>query len=215
MLNRNLDLAITDYITIGFEGLIGLVDGVGGIYVYVDEEEVTAWNENPSAKIYITEEMQNAFTLMEESGYQLLNGTQAATYCLGKIDANSIWGAERQQEVFIAIMDRLRQMDLETREVLLTEAYSDIYTSFTLQDLLGYCAFILDGGIVGADIFPKDGTRETAALGPEGTCVYTTSLEESVKQLHAFLFEEEEYQVTDTVKSIEGKLGEVISKYKK
>ena len=40
MLNANLDLDIQDFIAIGYEGLKGVVDGLGGVYLDVDEEEL-------------------------------------------------------------------------------------------------------------------------------------------------------------------------------
>ena len=39
MLNMNLDMDITDFVAVGYKGLRGVIDGLGGIYV-----DVTAWN---------------------------------------------------------------------------------------------------------------------------------------------------------------------------
>ena len=39
MLNRNLDLNILDFVTVGFEGLAHTIDALGGIELEIDEEE--------------------------------------------------------------------------------------------------------------------------------------------------------------------------------
>ena len=39
MLNMNLDLDITDFVTVGFEAVIKTVDAVGGVEINVTEEE--------------------------------------------------------------------------------------------------------------------------------------------------------------------------------
>ncbi len=42
MLNMNLDLDITDFVTVGFEAVIKTVDAVGGVEINVTEEEDSA-----------------------------------------------------------------------------------------------------------------------------------------------------------------------------
>ena len=44
MLNANLDMDITDFVTIGFEGLRDVVDALGGVYIDVDSEEIKHLN---------------------------------------------------------------------------------------------------------------------------------------------------------------------------
>ena len=40
MLNMNLDLNITDFVTVGFQGLTDAIDALGGVWIDVDEEEI-------------------------------------------------------------------------------------------------------------------------------------------------------------------------------
>ncbi|MDO4284005.1 MAG: LCP family protein, partial [Eubacteriales bacterium] len=44
MLNMNLDLDITDYVTVGFAGLIGAIDKLGGVEIDVQEVEIQHLN---------------------------------------------------------------------------------------------------------------------------------------------------------------------------
>ena len=45
MLNTNLDLAITDYVTVGFTGLIDVIDALGGDWIDVKENEIRYLND--------------------------------------------------------------------------------------------------------------------------------------------------------------------------
>ena len=40
MLNMNLDMDITNFVTVGYKGLSEVIDGLGGIYIDVDSEEI-------------------------------------------------------------------------------------------------------------------------------------------------------------------------------
>ena len=44
MLNMNLDLDITDFVTVGFEAVIDVVDAVGGVEIDVKEDEIVHLN---------------------------------------------------------------------------------------------------------------------------------------------------------------------------
>jgi anionic cell wall polymer biosynthesis LytR-Cps2A-Psr (LCP) family protein len=45
MLNMNLDLNITDFITVGFEGLVDVIDALGGIDIELTDAEVKHLND--------------------------------------------------------------------------------------------------------------------------------------------------------------------------
>lgn len=40
MLNMNLDMDITNFVTVGYKGLSEVIDGLGGVYIDVDSEEI-------------------------------------------------------------------------------------------------------------------------------------------------------------------------------
>ena len=48
--------------------------------------------------------------------------------------------------------------------------------------------------------FPNENMRTTANIGAKGSCVIPVDLEKNVIWLHHFLFEDQEYTVTDRVK---------------
>jgi LCP family protein required for cell wall assembly len=78
MLNMNLDMDITNFVTVGYKGLSEVIDGLGGIYIDVDSEEIKHIN---NYQIGIAEVLKCDYTPVTETGMQLLNGLQATAYC--------------------------------------------------------------------------------------------------------------------------------------
>ena len=80
MLNMNLDLNITDFVTVGYEAVIDCVNGLGGVYIDVDSEEIKHIN-NYQKSILRDTDIDEELIMVDNTGYQLLNGLQAAAYC--------------------------------------------------------------------------------------------------------------------------------------
>ena len=106
MLNMNLDLDITDYVTIGFSGLIDAVDALGGIEMEVTDAEITHLN---NYQLCMAEELGVDYTPVENSGRQLLNGMQATAYCrIRYTKGDDFRRAQRQREVLADMMEKAR-----------------------------------------------------------------------------------------------------------
>ncbi len=74
MLNMNLDLNITDFVTVGFAGLTDTIDALGGVYIDVDDSEISHLN---NYQLCIAEDLKRSYTPVSSTGYQLLDGLQA------------------------------------------------------------------------------------------------------------------------------------------
>ncbi len=86
MLNMNLDLDITDFVTVGFEAVIDVVDAVGGVEIDVKEDEIVHLNSYQISMVGRVvgknekgEEMYDAipgveYTPVEHAGLQTLDG---------------------------------------------------------------------------------------------------------------------------------------------
>ena len=108
MLNDNLDLEITDYVTVGFSGLIDTVDAVGGITISLTEEEVGYLN---SYQICMAEELGREYIPVEHAGEQVLNGMQATAYCRIRYTAGSDFKrTQRQRDVLIQILEKAKNL---------------------------------------------------------------------------------------------------------
>ena len=106
MLNMNLDMNITDFITVGFAGLSDTIDALGGIMIDVDSSEISHLN---NYQICMAKDLKRNYTPVSSTGYQLLDGLQATAYCRIRYTAGDDFKrAERQREVILAIMDKVK-----------------------------------------------------------------------------------------------------------
>lgn len=199
MLNLNLDMDITDFVTVGFGGLKEAIDALGGIWIDVDSAELPHVN---SYQYTMSEDLKCSYTPLEETGYQLLDGLQAVAYCrIRYTKGGDFKRAERQREVIQAIIDKAKQADVNDLIKIVnnvTEA-GEVYTSLDIAEILEMVPKIFDYQIVDEGGFPQEGYRGTGVLGSIGDCVLPLDLEKNVVWLHEFLFGEENYQVSDTV----------------
>ncbi len=204
MLNMNLDLDIKDFVTVNYQAVIDVVDGLGGIWIDIEtEEEITHLN-NYQASI-IRDTMPNRdmedYTPVSETGYQRLNGLQAAAYCrIRYTRGNDFKRTERQRAVLQAIEDQAKKADLNTLANLFTKVMENVYTSIKSDDIMTMINNIGNYQIVDEGGFPTDSMRTTGTIGAAGSCVVPLNLDSNVVWLHKFLFDDEDYQVTEEVK---------------
>lgn len=211
MLNMNLDMDITDFVAVGYKGLRDVIDGLGGIYLDVDETEMIHLN---NYQIGIANVLKCDYTPVTEAGYQLLNGMQAAAYCRNRYGGGDDFKrTERQREVLRAIEEKAKKTDLATLTEVFNSCIGNIYTSLDSSDILDLLANIADYRITEEAGFPQETLRATGNIGAKADCVVPTNLEENVKWLHAFLFGDEDYSVTDNVKEYDRRIEEDTYKY--
>lgn len=206
MLNSNLDMNITDYVAIGYKGLIDIVDGLGGVYLDVDEGEI---KHIDNYQISILRSLgkdpdkEGAYVPVTSTGYQKLNGLQATAYCRIRYDRKGydLGRAASQREVIMAIEERAKQADLDTLTKVFEAAMKNVVTSLTVAELTPYLAQIADYKIVGEDGFPQTDKLGYAGMDKQkGDCVIPLDLESNVVWLHEFLFGDKNYTVSSTVK---------------
>lgn len=205
MLNMNLDLDITDFVTVNYQAVIDVVDGLGGIWIDIEsQEEITHLNNYQASIIRDTmpDRDMNDYTPVTETGYQLLDGLQAAGYCrIRYTSGNDFKRTERQRAVIQAIADQAKKTDLATLANLFTKVLDNVYTSIKSDDMLTMINNISSYQIVDEGGFPAEDMRTTATIGAKGSCVIPLDLESNVVWLHQFLFGDEDYQVTEDVKA--------------
>ncbi len=215
MLNRNMDLAITDFITIGFEGMEKLVDDIGGVDAYIDMDELEMMNDRQYTK-YLPDEMEENMELLPDIGIQNLDGTQALAYCMGNLRGldNSYYVAERQQEIVNNMALNLMTMDKDFVSYTFDDLYTKyLYTSLDKEEYQELVNLIRVSGISKNVIFPSSELSESKVLGSNGTSLWPTDLAQSVALVHQFLFSKDNYQPTQTVQSIAEEIKKKVAEY--
>ncbi len=199
MLNMNLDLNITDFVTVGFAGLSDTIDALGGVMIDVDEAELKHIN---NYQICMAEDLKRSYTPVTSTGYQLLDGLQATAYCRIRYTAGDDFKrAERQREVLMAIADKAKTASPSTLNSVANAIFDkeEIYTSLDVTEIIELLGEITKYEIVDQAGFPEDSMRATGTIGSKGSCVVPVSLADNVQWLHEFLFKDEAYTPSDAV----------------
>jgi len=198
MLNANLDMDITDFVTIGFEGLRDVIDALGGVYIEVDESEISHLN-NYQLSMKDTMDDINDYEPVTETGYQLLNGLQATAYCRIRYAGNGDFTrTARQREVIKACLDVAKTASPASLKKICENVFGEVYTSLDLSEILDLLSGITAYSIVDESGFPTSGQVTTGMIG-SASCVIPLSLESNVVWLHEFLFDEKDYKPSATV----------------
>ena len=200
MLNMNLDLDITDYVTIGFSGLIDAVDALGGVEMEVTDSEISHLN---NYQLCMAEELGVDYIPVEQSGRQLLNGMQATAYCrIRYTKGDDFRRAERQREVLRAMMDKAGGASVSTLTDMVNAVLPQVETSLDVNEILSVLGSVAGYNMTESDGFPFEGGRTGANVGSKGSCVVPVDLEENVRQLHQILYPEESYSPSSRIRQI-------------
>ena len=206
MLNMNLDLNITDYVTVGFQGVVDTVDALGGVEIDVDEAEISHLN---NYQIGTSEAIgrKNQYTKVTTTGMQTLDGLQATSYCRIRYTAGDDFKrAERQREVITAIAQKVKGASASQLNDIANKVFSQTATSLELSEILDLLEGVQGYTIVASDGFPFEEYRATGTVGRKGSCVIPVDLEANVAKLHKFLFDVDNYQPSDSVKEYSAKI---------
>jgi len=208
MLNMNLDLAITDFVTVDYHAIKAAVDGLGGVWIDVDKEEIKHINNYQTSIIRDTDISQSEYVAVKETGYQLLNGLQAAAYCRIRYGGgDDFMRATRQRELIKAMEAQAKTKSIGELTDLLPQVLQYVYTDIDETDMVELLKNIANYKIVDEGGFPTAENRTVEEIGKsKGSCIIPLNLEKNVVWLHEFLFEKEDYQVSETVKELDKRI---------
>ena len=110
MLNSNLDLDITEFISVDFDALVDLIDVLGGIELTIDEDECVHLN---NYCVETSEVTGKDYEELPGAGTYLMNGVQAVAYTRIRFTAgNDFKRTERQRVVIETIVEKAKNMSL-------------------------------------------------------------------------------------------------------
>ena len=202
MVNTNLDLNVTDFVSVDFQAVAEAVELLGGIDVELKEEEVVHLNNYCVETSKVTG--MDYTPLEKKAGTHHLNGVQTVAYARIRYTAgNDFRRAARQREVIYKIVEKAKNADIATLSKILDKVFPKIYTSLTKADILKMGMSMLSYDIEDQTGFPFDhlyGERVKEAMGGLD-CVVPVTLESNVIKLHEFLYPEDSYTPSDEVKA--------------
>lgn len=202
MLNTNLDLNVTDFVSVDFQAVAEAVELLGGIDVELKEEEVVQLNNYCVETSKVTG--MDYTPLEEKAGVHHLNGVQAVSYArIRYTSGNDFRRAARQREVIYKIVEKAKNSDIATLSKILDKVFPKVYTSFTKAEILQMGMSMMSYDIEDQTGFPFDhlyGERVKDAMGGLDV-VLPVTLESNAIKLHEFLYPEDSYTPSDEVKA--------------
>lgn len=213
MLNANLDMNITDFVTVGFAGLIDTIDGLGGIPLDIMDVEISFLNDY---QYCIAEDLKRSYVPVKNAGLQTVDGMQATGYCrIRYTKGDDFKRAERQRTVLKAIMEKAKSASVGQLTQIANDVFDEVYTSFDISEIIELLGEASKYKIIADDGFPAADKRWTDDIGSRGSCVVPETLEENVSWLHEMLFDETGYVPSTEVQEYSSKIQAETGKYKK
>ena len=199
MLNRNLDLNIDDYVTVGFNGVASLIDEVGGVEIDVQPDEIEHLNNYQST---MAQELGRQYVPVQNTGLQTLNGLQATAYCrIRYTDGGDFKRTQRQKEVLSKAFAKLKAAGPVTMLKVANDMTDKIRTSLNMGEIASMAMKASRYNITETTGMPFDGMVTVGYIGDQ-SCVIPVHLTDNVKKLHSVLFGDENYTVSSTVQQI-------------
>lgn len=204
MLNTNLDLNITDYVSIDFDALVTVVDCLGGLDIPLSYAEIVHMNNycvetaEETGKSYTPVELPEPKPEDQEAivGTYHLNGVQATSYCRIRYTASLDMGrTERQRRVIQMIVDKAKKAGLSTIFDIMDQVFPMVKTSVSKTEILKLIPAMIEYSIDETTGFPQDYKFATV----KGSVIVPTTLDSNVLKLHQFLYGNTNYTPTQDV----------------
>ena len=213
MLNENFDLDITDYVAVNFDAVYSGVDAVGGVDIDISSKEQGDINR------YIDELNEINGTNsphIYKTGVLHLDGIQATAYGrIREIDTDFA-RTERQREVMMELFKSVRGASVGQLKKLVDTLAPKILTTLSNSEILDMALDVASYDIVDTTGFPfefvADNHPVLLAKGKKNSIVMPDNLTLSVKQLHRYLFDDEDYEPSERVKEISAELDEELGR---
>ena len=208
-LNANLDLNISEYISINWEGLIRAIDRLGGVTIHIEEDEIEYTND------YIKDIMENTGIASDgvyETGDQVLNGVQATAYCrIRYTGQGDITRTERQREVITEMIKKLKKYDISTINDIIDEVFPYVSTSITEKEMYSLAKSLLSYELKDTTGFPY--RYQFYDSDELGSCIAAEDLTDNTEALHRYLFGNNTFTPSENLKRINETLSAINGVY--
>ncbi len=207
MLNANLDLNITDYVVVDFSAVAKLVDDLGGITVYMTKEEVVHLNNYCVETAKVTGGTYTKLVPSEEPATYDLNGVQAVSYARIRYTAgNDPKRTQRQRLVIEKIVEKAKTQGISAIQSVITDVFPMCKTSFSSAQIIKMASQMFNYNIEYTSGFPFEHIEDNIG---DLDAVIPVTLSDNVVELHKFLFDDDNYQVSDKVAEYSKEISDV------
>lgn len=195
-LNKNLDLNITEFVAVNFDTVHTVVDSVGGVDINIEQSELKYINN------YITAADKQFGTSTQKittTGKQTLNGVQALAYSrIRYTEGGDYKRTERMRDVLIAVFEKAKTMSVSDLNSLSDTILPHVSTNININEAIGMLPQLTNINVNESIGWPY----EVKGITLDRWYGVPVTLEENVSKLHKDLFNETDYNPSDTVKNI-------------
>ncbi|SFH95213.1 transcriptional attenuator, LytR family [Pseudobutyrivibrio sp. OR37] len=215
MLNKNLDLNISGYVSVDFYAVAKVVDDLGGLDLEVTQKMIDTNNPETGQNAlagYIAEvehvlkyypnkdeywDRNDCY--FDKPGVYHMNGAQVVGYCRNRYAVDNDYGrAENQRTVIKLLMEKAKKANIAQLNKICDDVFPEISTSLSLGQCVGMATAVKDYEVVNSSGFPFALKTKTISK-KTGSVVVPCTLSTNVSTLHQFMYEQENYDATDDV----------------
>ncbi|MDO4616652.1 MAG: LCP family protein [Lachnospiraceae bacterium] len=204
MVNLNLDLNVTKFVTTNFNALAKTIDILDGLDIDMTREELIHMNNYNVETSEVCGVEYEAIPVPEDVSFDgartrtfHLTGTQAVSYA--RIRYTEGWDykrTERQRLVLMKIRDKVVTAGLPTILKICDAVFPLITTNLNNEEIISMVRYCVTYDIIGSTGFPFD----KAGLDVDGMdAVVPVTLESNVIQLHEYIYPDTVYIPSNTV----------------
>lgn len=199
-LNSNLDLNIEEFVTVNWKAVADAVDLLGGVTIDIDSSEISQINKYVYETAKSTGKTAKRVT---KAGEQTLNGVQAVTYArIRKTSGGDYKRAERMRTVVEAMADVAKTKSITELNNIADEILPEISTNITSTEILSLIPTALSFNIDESIGWPY----ETKGYSKNAWYGVPVTLKSNVEKLHKEVFEQDDYEPSETVEEINEKI---------
>lgn len=199
-LNTNLDLNISEFVTVNFDAVIEIVDAVGGVNINIDSNELQYINKYIDELIKTSGKSAKHVT---KTGTQTLTGVQAVAYSRIRYTAGGDYKrTERMRTVIDAILKKAKTLGIGQLNKAADTILPRIRTNISSGEILSLLPSIASFNINNSMGWPY----ETKGKTLDRWYGVPVNLEENVKKLHQEVFGQADYEPSAKVKEISNQI---------
>ncbi len=198
-MNRNYDLQIDDYVVVNWTAVADVVDALGGIDMYLTKEEATEMRGFVYETELVTNRPYKVKPLPKEAATYHLNGGQTIAVARMRKGVGDDYGrTERQRKIINLILQKAKTMKISQLSDLIAAVTNNVRFSFDKMEIIELLSNATAYNIGGSAGFPFNHLTFPIPT----SFVYSADLEKDVKELHNFLYGDEDYVPSANIRRI-------------
>lgn len=192
-ISQNFGIEVEDFVILNFWLVMDVVDAFGGVEVNIEPEEIEYLNGYLDEHNKLLEKTEGTdYLTAEDTGVQLLNGSQALGYARIRYVGTDFGRTSRQREIISALIEKMKTMNILEINRLLEQFLPRVRTNLSQKDLttLLFMSLGIKDYSIESMAIPVDNTWEYAKI--RGMSVIEVDFEANAKAWRDKIMESKE-----------------------